>query len=65
MSQYEVISNTEEVMQLQEMSTPRQMWEQTVVIGVAHHPFTQHQFKTGFVEVQRLLGAVFAASPQS
>lgn len=64
MSQYEVISNTEEVMQLQETSALRQMWEQTVAVGTAHHPFTQHQFKIGFVEVQGLLGTVFAAPPQ-
>lgn len=51
MSQYKVISNTEKVMQLQEMSVLRRMWEQAVVVGIAYHPFTQHQFKTVFVEV--------------
>lgn len=65
MSQFEVISNTEEVMQLQETGALRQMWEQTVVVGVGHCPFTQHQFKTGFVGVQRPLAAVFATPPQS
>lgn len=65
MSQFEVISITEEVMQLQEMGALRQMWEQTVVVGVGHRPFTQYQFKTGFVGIERLLAAVFAASPQS
>lgn len=52
-------------MQLQETGALRQMWEQTVVVGVGHCPFTQHQFKTGFVGVQRPLAAVFATPPQS